>query len=83
LDAVLSGYVQRRKIEHEQALALAWHVEAFARVKRLPSLAKVLGRHEGRVPVQQSNEEILAAMRVWAAMSRQATSAAESSQEVR
>ena len=31
---------------------------------------KMLGRAEARVPASQSNDEILAAMRAWAAMSR-------------
>ncbi len=51
-------------------MSLAWHVEALARAKKLPSLEKMLGRAEARVPASQSNDEILAAMRAWAAMSR-------------
>jgi hypothetical protein len=53
-------------------LSIAWHVETFARMKKLPSLEKVLGRQEARAPVAQSNEDMLAAMRVWAAMSKEA-----------
>jgi hypothetical protein len=53
-------------------LSVAWHVEAFARMKKLPSLKKVLGRPEARAPVAQSNEDMLAAMRAWAAMSKEA-----------
>jgi hypothetical protein len=41
-------------------------------MKKLPSLEKVLGRPEARVPAAQSNDEILAAMRAWAAMSKEA-----------
>lgn len=70
LDVILTGYVQRRRIEQEQALSLAWHIEALARAKRLPTLEKLLGRHEARVPVSQSNDEMLAALRAWAAMNR-------------
>jgi hypothetical protein len=40
-------------------------------MKKLPSLEKVLGRREARVPAAQSNDEILAAMRAWAAISKQ------------
>lgn len=54
-------------------MSLAWHVEAFARAKKLPTLEKVLGRSEKRVPASQSNDEILAAMRAWAAMSKPPT----------
>jgi hypothetical protein len=53
-------------------LSVAWHVEAFARMKKLPSLEKLLGRSEARAPVAQSNEDMLAAMRAWAAMSKEA-----------
>ena len=68
LDAILTGYVQRRRIEAEQAISTAWHTEAFARVKRLPTLDKALGR-KPPPPKDQSNDELLAAMRTWAAMS--------------
>ncbi|WP_156443293.1 hypothetical protein [Erythrobacter sp. CCH5-A1] len=40
-------------------------------MKKLPTLEKVLGRTEARVPASQSNDEILAAMRAWAAISQQ------------
>lgn len=53
-------------------MSIAWHVEAFARTKKLPTLDKVLGR-QSKVPTKaQSNEEILAAMRAWVAMSKDA-----------
>ncbi|WOF43768.1 hypothetical protein KNJ79_02040 [Sphingopyxis indica] len=53
----------------DQHLALAWHVEIFARMKRLPPLAKVLGRSaQTQMTSRQSNDEILAAMRSWAAV---------------
>lgn len=57
-------------------MSLAWHVEAFARMKKLPSLAKVLGRPEAQIATEQTDEEILAAMRAWAAMSKEAVAAA-------
>ncbi|MFA5989681.1 MAG: hypothetical protein WC803_08760 [Sphingomonas sp.] len=53
-------------------MSVAWHIEAFGRMKKLPSLEKVLGRTEARAPVAQSNEEMLAAMRAWAAISKDA-----------
>lgn len=53
----------------DQLLAMAWHVEIFARMKRLPTLARLLGRQQSaKVPERQSNDEILAAMRSWAAV---------------
>jgi len=56
-------------------MSIAWHVEAFARTKKLPPLDKVLGR-QSKVPTKaQSNEEILAAMRAWVAMSKDAAKA--------
>lgn len=68
---MLTGYVNRRQIEQDQALSLAWHTEAFARQKKLPSLEKILGRAKARTAKPQSNEEILAAMQAWAAMANE------------
>ena len=46
---------RRDQDEFENALCLAWHTEAFARQKRLPSLAKVL-RDARKKPKKQSSK---------------------------
>jgi len=38
----LQGARDRREYEHNENIALAWHVESFRRAKKLPSLASVL-----------------------------------------
>lgn len=32
-----------RRLDHEHRLSLAWHTAGFQRMKRMPSLARVLG----------------------------------------
>lgn len=53
---------------------LAWHIEVMARQdhkRTLPPLARFLGREEEpEIPKEQTGDEILAAMRSWAAMTR-------------
>lgn len=44
-------------------------------MKKLPTLEKVLGRKSACPPTAQSNDEILAALRTWAAMSKDAAKA--------
>jgi len=71
----LEGYVQRRRIEQDQFMSLAWHIEAFHRSgKKFPSLDKVLGRKPKVASAKQSNKEILAAMRTWATINNDAVS---------
>jgi hypothetical protein len=50
-------------------MSLALHIEALSRSgRKFPSLANLLGRNGKAETRKQSNEEILAAMRTWAAM---------------
>ena len=56
---------RRREIEADERLSLAWHVEAFARTKKLPKLQDIIGkssrqRHPSR---PQSPDEQLANMK--------------------
>ena len=54
---------KRDQDEYENMLCLAWHTEAFARQKRLPTLGKVL-RDARKKPKKQANKSdaILKAM---------------------
>jgi hypothetical protein len=42
LSAMLEGYAEEKAERRQELLYLAWHIEAFARQKRLPSLTKIL-----------------------------------------
>ncbi len=53
---MVEGYKKRKKQTFDELLYLAWHTEAFARMKKLPSL-KSLIKGEKR---QQTDEEMLA-----------------------
>jgi hypothetical protein len=39
---MFAGYAEEKIERRQELLYLAWHVEAFARQKRLPSLKKIL-----------------------------------------
>lgn len=54
---------KRDQDEYENLLCLSWHVEAFARQKRLPTLAKVL-RNARKKPKKQvsKSDAVLKAM---------------------
>lgn len=39
---MFEGYAARQSEHRQELLYLAWHIEAFARQKRLPKLEKVL-----------------------------------------
>lgn len=39
---MIAGYAEEKAERRQELLYLAWHVEAFARQKRLPSLKKIL-----------------------------------------
>jgi hypothetical protein len=40
------SYGKKMEAEYQQAAWLAWHIEAFARTKKLPKLKDVLGNNE-------------------------------------
>jgi hypothetical protein len=42
LGIMFEGYAEEKAERRQELLYLAWHVEAFARQKRLPSLKKIL-----------------------------------------
>jgi hypothetical protein len=43
----LTGYSEEKAEHRQELIYLAWHIEAFARQKRLPGLAKLLKDKEG------------------------------------
>lgn len=57
------GAANRLEREQKARLALAWHVEAFARTKRLPKLAKVLGPAKPEARPRQTAEQIQSVLR--------------------
>lgn len=65
IDAVLRGRTEAAKADDDRALALAWHIEAFARTKRLKPLPQYLsGPKRPASPARpQSSAEVLAVMR--------------------
>lgn len=67
IGAVLKGVIARRTREHEERIWSAWHIEAFHRMKRLPSLSKALSRKPRR---QSVDEQMAIAMRWNAHMNR-------------
>ncbi len=42
LSLIIEGYGERQSERRQELLYLAWHIEAFARQKRLPALKKIL-----------------------------------------
>lgn len=56
----------REQKDFESLLCLAWHTEAFARQKKLPSLEKIL-RDSRKKPKQRQNNKSDAILRAMAA----------------
>lgn len=56
----------REQKDFEKDLCLAWHTEAFARQKKLPSLEKIL-RDSRKKPKQRQNNKSDAILRAMAA----------------
>ena len=42
LGLFFEGYVEEKAEQRQEIIYLAWHIEAFARQKKLPSLRKIL-----------------------------------------
>lgn len=65
----MKGRSDAAQSRHDEAIALAWHIEAFARAdpkKRLPSLKKLLARRDTPV-TKQSPAEMLAVFQAYQA----------------
>ena len=54
--SVVAGYNENLKNRRDELLFLAWHVEAFARQKQLPSLQSLIGQGPKK---EQTDEEML------------------------
>lgn len=61
--AIMEGVSRRAKRESDAKLSLAWHIEAFARQKRLKPLNQLLGIK----PKAQSTDEMLAVFQAFVA----------------
>lgn len=62
---IMEGRLRARRRRWEELVAQAWHTEAFARRKSLPSLSKVLSGEEKQAAKAQTPTEMVAAMRAW------------------
>jgi hypothetical protein len=61
--AVIEGRARAARQRREDDIALAWHVEAFARQKTLDPLGKILGAMRRPERKQQTTEEMVEAFR--------------------
>ena len=65
----MTGRADAARVRHDEAISLAWHVEALARTdpkKRLPSLKKLLARAVAPA-ARQSPADMLAVFRAYQA----------------
>jgi len=61
LGLFFEGYAEEKAERRQELIYLAWHIEAFARQKRLPSLKKML-KDSGRkkaAPSRLSTEQLI------------------------
>ncbi len=59
---MIEAFNKERQREFESNLSLAWHIEAFARQKKLPKLSKIIKDSRKGVKVNSKGDEILRAM---------------------
>lgn len=55
---IAEGYVRRQKQKYNELIYVAWHTEAFARMKKLPSLKSLI--REDKERHEQTDEEMMA-----------------------
>jgi hypothetical protein len=65
IGVVLDGAVAGMERERKMMLSMAWHIEAFARSKKLPPLEKILGNQQKATGRRMSPEQIEAITRSW------------------
>jgi hypothetical protein len=53
------GYVKCQKQHYNDLIYLAWHCEAFARTKKLPSLESIMQKTSVEQHKEQSDDEML------------------------
>ena len=58
---IIDGYLEILRERRRDLIYLAWHIEAFARQKRIPALKKVLKANEAKKTQQKgfSTEELI------------------------
>ena len=61
LGLLFEGYAEEKEERIQELIYLAWHIEAFARQKRLPSLKKMLkdSRRKKTAPSRLSTEQLM------------------------
>lgn len=70
INVILEGVSDRLRYEHNERMRAAWHVEAFARTKRLPKLKDVLISDQPKGQKRMTPEQLLAVTRQWMAKGR-------------
>lgn len=60
--AIAEGYAENRQDRIHELIYLAWHTEAFARTKQLPSLKSLIQKNEHHK--EQTDDEMLAMARI-------------------
>jgi hypothetical protein len=58
LDLILKNHEDQYKNKINELLFVAWHVEAFARQKKLPKLSKII-TDKKKKPVKKDNRDML------------------------
>jgi len=59
LGLLFEGYAEEKAEQRQELICLAWHIEAFARQKRLPSLKKMLKERKKTAPSRLSLEQLI------------------------
>ncbi|RYY72571.1 MAG: hypothetical protein EOP03_00280 [Proteobacteria bacterium] len=61
----LRGVTDRRIRERDERMSLAWHIEAMARVKKMPKLDSMLSSKKRPAGKKMTAEQIEAVTRSW------------------
>lgn len=65
ISVIMDGAVSRLRRERSELAWLAWHIEALARTKKLPTLESLLGNQKRPTGRRMSPEQIEAITRSW------------------
>ncbi len=67
IGVILEGVSARLIYEHNERMRAAWHVEAFARTKRLPKLKEMMLSDKKPSSRQMTTEQLIAVTKGWLA----------------
>lgn len=60
----MRGHLRREKAAHRDSMYRAWHIAAFSRAKRMPSLAEAIG--DKPAPQMKTRAQMLGSFRAMA-----------------